>query len=112
MTRKHTCAPGFFRCTLALAHYVDRHCCSLPACHKNQVPRRTRSKSAYLYNFGSSWNGRPKLRVSGSSSAFVFWATTVLPLTLETTIAGESINGKRVLMKRVASHRIPSVAAS
>jgi hypothetical protein len=64
-------------------------------------PTENQVKSAYLYNFGKfvEW---PAKGTSGEFFTFCVLGDDSFSSTLETTIAGESINGRKVSVKRVA----------
>jgi hypothetical protein len=63
-------------------------------------PTENQVKSAYLYNFGKfvEW---PAKGMTGEFFTFCVLGDDSFASTLETTIAGESISGKKVLVKRV-----------
>jgi hypothetical protein len=63
-------------------------------------PTENQVKSAYLYNFGKfvEW---PAKGTAGEFFTFCVLGDDSFASTLETTIAGESISGKKVLVKRV-----------
>ena len=101
MTRKHTCAPGFFRCTLALA--ITSIVIAAPYLHAQKSgPTENEVKSAYLYNFGKFVEWPAKAASVGEFFSICVLGDNSFASTLETTIAGESINGKKMLVKHVA----------
>jgi len=65
-------------------------------------PTENQVKSAYLYNFGKFVEWPAKGVTGGEFFTFCVLGDDSFSSTLETTIAGESINGKKVLAKRVA----------
>ena len=65
-------------------------------------PTENQVKSAYLYNFGKFVEWPDKGMTGGEFFTFCVLGDDSFGSTLETTIAGESINGKKVLVKRVA----------
>jgi hypothetical protein len=100
MTRKHTRAPSFFHCTLALV--ITWISAAAPSLLAQSGPTESEVKSAYLYNFGKfvEWPAR-------AANVEEFFTVCVLGddafgSTLQTTVGHESINGKNVLAKRVA----------
>ena len=65
-------------------------------------PTENQVKSAYLYNFGKFVEWPDKGTTGGEFFTFCVLGDDSFGSTLATTIAGESINGKKVLVKRVA----------
>jgi uncharacterized protein DUF4154 len=65
-------------------------------------PTENQVKSAYLYNFGKFVEWPAKATSVGEFFPICALGDDNFGSTLETTIAGESINGKKVLVKRVA----------
>jgi len=65
-------------------------------------PTENQVKSAYLYNFGKFVEWPAKGMTGGELFTFCVLGDDSFSSTLETTIAGESINGKKVSVKRVA----------
>src|ERR1700674_1492541 len=108
MTRKHTHASNFFHCTLALV--ITWIVVVAPSLHaQKSSPTANEVKSAYLYNFGKFVEWPSKAAIAGEFFTICALGDDTFGSTLETTIAGESINGKKVLVKRVAK---PQDAAS
>ena len=65
-------------------------------------PTENQVKSAYLYNFGKFVEWPAKGTTGDEFFTFCVLGDDSFASTLETTIAGERINGKKVLVKRVA----------
>ena len=59
-------------------------------------------KAAYLYNFGKFVEWPAKARTAEDSFTICVLGQDPFGTTFDTTIAGESINGKKVVIKRVA----------
>jgi hypothetical protein len=101
MTRKHSRAPSFFHCTRALVTMWI--VIAVPCLHAQKSgPTENEVKSAYLYNFGKFVEWPAKATSVGEFFPICALGDDSFGLTLETTIAGESINGKKVSVKRVA----------
>ena len=101
MTRMHTRASSFFHCTLLLA--ITWTVMAAPFLHAQQSsPTENEVKSAYLYNFGKFVEWPAKAPGVGDFFTICALGDDTFGSTLEATIAGESINGKKVLVKRVA----------
>ena len=101
MIRKYTRASSFFHCTLALVFTWTVVCVS--SLHAQKSSRTSNEiKSAYLYNFGKFVEWPSKAAIAGEFFTICALGDDNFGSTLETTIAGESINGKKVLVKRVA----------
>jgi hypothetical protein len=108
MTRKHTRAPGLLHRTLALV--ITWIVVAAPCLHAQKSgPTENEVKSAYLFNFGKFVEWPEK--VTNGSEFFTLCVLGDDPFfsTLETTIASESINSKKITVKRVAK---PQDAAS
>lgn len=101
MIRKYTRASSFFHCTLALVFTWTVVCVSSLHAQKSS-PTANEIKSAYLYNFGKFVEWPSKAAIAGEFFTICALGDDNFGSTLETTIAGESINGKKVLVKRVA----------
>ena len=100
MTKKHTRASRFLFCTLPLV--VMWILMAAPRVHAQQSsPTENQVKSAYLYNFGKFVEWPAKGTTGGEFFTFCVLGDDSFASTLETTIAGESISGKKVLVKRV-----------
>src|SRR5260370_19176153 len=65
-------------------------------------PTENQVKSACLYKFGKFVEWPAKGMTSGEFCTFCVLGDDSFSSNLETTIGGESINGKKVLVKRVA----------
>ena len=101
MTRKHIRAPRFFHGTLGLV--ITCTFIASPLLHAQQSsPTENEVKSAYLYNFGKFVEWPAKAALVGEFFPICALGEDNFGSTLETIIAGESINGKKVLVKRVA----------
>lgn len=101
MTSKHTRAAGFFRCTLALV--ITWVVIAAPCLHAQKSgPTENEVKSAYLYNFAKFVEWPAKATSTAAGFTICVLGDDTFGSTLETTISGESINGKKVLVKRVA----------
>jgi len=101
MTRKHTPTAGFFHCTLALV--ITWILIGAPCLHAQKSgPTENEVKSAYLYNFGKFVEWPAKAMSVGEFFTVCVLGDDNFGATLETTIARESIDGKKVLVKRVA----------
>jgi hypothetical protein len=101
MTRKHSRAPGFFHGALALL--IAWMVVGVPLLHaQKSAPTENEVKSAYLYNFGKFVDWPDKVKDAGEFFPICVLGDDTFGSTLETTIARESINGKQVLVKRVA----------
>ena len=101
MTRKHTRAARFFDCTLALVIpliVIAAQCLQA----QKSGPTENEVKSAYLYNFGKFVEWPTKATSVGEFFTICVLGDDAFGSTLETTIARESINGKEVMVKRVA----------
>jgi hypothetical protein len=108
MTTKHTRAPGLFHLTLALvATWIVMAAPCLRA--QKSGPTENEVKSAYLYNFGKFVEWPAKATSAGEFFTICVLGDDTFGSTLETTIARETINGKQVLVERVAK---PQDAAS
>lgn len=101
MTRTHTRAAGFFHCTLALI--LAWIVVGTPSLHAQKSgPTENEVKSAYLYNFGKFVDWPAKATSVGGGFTICVLGDDTFGSTLETTISGESINDKKVLVKRIA----------
>ncbi len=101
MIRKHTHAPGLFHWTLALV--IPWIVIAAPCLHaQKSSPTENEVESAYLYNFGKFVEWPAKASSIGEFFTVCVLGDDTFGATLETTIAGESIEGKKVLVKRVA----------
>jgi len=101
MTRKHSRAPSWFLCTPVLV--ITWIVIAAPCLHAQKSgPTENQVKSAYLYNFGKFVDWPAKATSGGEFFPICALGDDNFGSTLETTIAGESINGKKVLVKRVA----------
>jgi hypothetical protein len=101
MTRKHTRAPSFFHWTLALV--ITCTVVAAPSLHAQKSgPTENEVKSAYLYNFGKFVEWPAKATSVGDFFTICVLGDDTFGSTLETTIASETINGKKVLVTRVA----------
>jgi hypothetical protein len=101
MTRKHTRAVNFFHSTLALV--VTWVLIAAPRLLAQQSsPTENEVKSAYLYNFGKFVEWPPNATGVGQFFPICVLGDDIFGSTLESTIARESIDGKKVLAKRVA----------
>ena len=98
MIRKHT-PTSFFRCGLALVITCIVAASSL---HAQKGPTENEVKSAYLYNFGKFVEWPPKATSVGEFFTVCVLGDDTFGATLETTIAGESIEGRKVSVKLVA----------
>jgi hypothetical protein len=108
MTRRHTRAAGFLNATLALV--IACLVILAPCLHAQKSgPTENEVKSAYLYNFGKFVEWPAKAAIVGEFFTICALGDDNFGSTLEATIAGESISGKKVLVKRVAK---PQDAAS
>jgi hypothetical protein len=101
MTRKHIRPPRFFHSTLGLVITLTVIAAPLLQAQKSG-PTENEVKSAYLYNFGKFVEWPAKATGVGEFFPICALGDDNLGSTLETTIAGERINGKKVLVKRVA----------
>src|SRR6266853_175285 len=99
MTSKHT-PTSFFRCGLALV--ITCIVTAASSLYAQKGPTENEVKSAYLYNFGKFVEWPPKATSVGEFFTVCVLGDDTFGATLETTIAGESIEGKKVLVKRVA----------
>jgi YfiR/HmsC-like len=106
MTGKHIRASRFFHGTLGLVitwTVLTWTLIAAPWLHAQQsTPTENEVKSAYLYNFGKFVEWPAKATSGGEFFPICALADDSFGSTLETIIAGESINGKKVLVKRVA----------
>jgi hypothetical protein len=101
MIRKHTRAANFLHCSLALV--ITWILIAAPCLHAQKSgPTENEIKSAYLYNFGKFVKWPPKATSVAEFFTICVLGDDTFGSTLETTIARESINGKRVLVKRLA----------
>jgi len=100
MIRKHSGVPSLLHRTLALA--IVCVVSAVPALHAQKGPTENEVKSAYLYNFGKFVEWPAKAAIVGEFFPICVLGDDSFGSTLETTIAGESIEGKKVLVKRVA----------
>jgi hypothetical protein len=101
MTRKHTRVASFFHCPLALV--LAWTVIGAPCLHAQKSgPTENEVKSAYLYNFGKFVEWPATATVAGEFFPICVLGDDSFGTTLEMTIARESINGKKVLVKRVA----------
>ena len=101
MTRKHSRVPRFFHCTPALV--ITWIVIAAPCLHAQKSgPTENEVKSAYLYNFGKFVEWPAKATSVRESFPICVLGDDNFGSTLETIIAGESINDKKVLVKRVA----------
>jgi hypothetical protein len=95
-------APRLFRGTL-LGLVLTWTVIATPCLHAQKSgPTENQVKSAYLYNFGKFVDWPAKATSVGEFFPICALGDDNFGSTLETTIAGESINGKKVLVKRVA----------
>jgi hypothetical protein len=100
MTRKHIRTPRFFHSTLGLV--IAWTVIAGPLLHaQRSAPTENEVKSAYLYNFGKFVEWPAKATSVGEFFTICALGDDSFGSTLETTVAGESINGKKVLVKRV-----------
>jgi uncharacterized protein DUF4154 len=100
MTRKHTRAANFFQCSLALV--ITWILIAAPCLHAQKSgPTENEVKSAYLYNFGKFVEWPAKTVIVGEYFTICALGDDAFGSTLETTIAGESINGRKVLVKHL-----------
>jgi hypothetical protein len=65
-------------------------------------PTEYEVKAAYLYNFGKFVEWPAKARTADDSFTICVLGQDPFGTTFDTTIAGENINGKKVVIKRVA----------
>ena len=101
MTRKSIRAPRFFYATLGLV--ITWTVIAAPWLHAQRSgPSENEVKSAYLYNFGKFVEWPAKVTSVSESFPICVLGDDNFGSTLETIIAGESINEKKVLVKRVA----------
>ena len=101
MTEKHIRRSRFFHGTLGLV--ITCTFIASPLLHAQQSsPTENEVKSAYLYNFGKFVEWPAKATSVGEFFPICALGDDNFGSTLETIIAGESINGKKVLVKRVA----------
>jgi hypothetical protein len=101
MTRKHPRSPRFLYCKLALT--ITCVLVATPCLHAQKSgPTENEVKSAYLYNFGKFVEWPAKAPTVGEFFTVCVLGDDIFGSTLETTIARESIDGKKVLVKRVA----------
>lgn len=101
MTRKHPRAPGLLHRTVALL--ITWTVIAAPYLHAQKSgPTENEVKSAYLYNFGKFVEWPANARSLGESFTICVLGDDSFGSTLKTTISGESINGKRVLVNFVA----------
>ncbi len=102
MTSKHTRGPGLFHRTLALV--IPWIVIAAPCLHAQKSrPTENEVKSAYLYNFGKFVEWPAKATGVGEFFTICVFGDDTFGSTLETTIARESINGKKVSVRRVAN---------
>ena len=105
MTGKHIRAPRFFHGTLGLVitwTVITWTVIAAPWLHAQRSgPTENEVKSAYLYNFGKFVEWPAKATSVGEFFTICALGDDSFGSTLETTVAGESINGKKVLVKRV-----------
>ena len=102
MTRKSIRAPRFFYGTLGLV--ITWTVIAVPLLHaQRSSPSENEVKSAYLYNFGKFVEWPAKATSVGEFFPICALGDDNFGSTLETIIAGESINDKKVLVKRVAN---------
>jgi hypothetical protein len=100
MTRKHIRPPRFFHRTIGLV--ITWTVIAAPLLHaQRSSPTENEVKSAYLFNFGKFVEWPAKATSVGEFFTVCALGDDSFGSTLETTIAGESINGKKVLVKRV-----------
>jgi uncharacterized protein DUF4154 len=100
MRRKHSRTPAFFHRTLALI--ITSIVTAAPSLHAQKGPTENEVKSAYLYNFGKFVEWPAKAASVGEFFTVCVLGDDTFGSTLETTIARESIDGKKVLVKRIA----------
>jgi hypothetical protein len=101
MTRKHIRPPRFFHSALGLV--ITWIVIAAPLLHAQRSgPTENEVKSAYLYNFGKFVEWPAKATGVGEFFSICALGDDSFGSTLETIIAGESINGKKVLVKHVA----------
>jgi hypothetical protein len=99
MTRKHTRAASF-HCPLALV--ITWIVIGAPCLQAQKSgPTENEVKSAYLYNFGKFVEWPAKATSVGDFFTICILGDDTFGSTLETTIAGESINGRKISVKRV-----------
>ncbi len=100
MRRSHRSAPSFFHCMLTLV--MTWTIVAAPSLHAQKSgPTENEVKSAYLYNFGKFVEWPAKATSVGEFFPICVLGDDTFGSTLETTIARESISGKKVLVKRV-----------
>jgi hypothetical protein len=101
MIRKNTPTASSFHYTLGLV--ITWILISAPCLHaQKSSPTENEVKSAYLYNFGKFVEWPPKVSSVGEFFTVCVLGDETFGSTLETTIDRESIDGKKVLVKRVA----------
>lgn len=69
--------------------------------HAQSSPTEYQVKAAYLYNFAKFVEWPPQVMSSGSSFNICVLGRDPFDSTFQATIAGESIKGKNVLVKRI-----------
>jgi hypothetical protein len=72
-----------------------------PILHAQSSPTEYQVKAAYLYNFGKFVEWPARVTASDSSFNICVLGQSPFDSTFGTTIAGESIKGKNVLLKRI-----------
>jgi len=101
MIRKNTPTASSFHYTLGLV--ITWILIGAPCLHaQKSSPTENEVKSAYLYNFGKFVEWPPKVSSVGEFFTVCVLGDETFGSTLETTIDRESIDGKKVLVKRVA----------
>ena len=101
MRSKHTGVVSFFPYTLGVV--IMSMIVAAPCLHAQKSgPSENEVKSAYLYNFGKFVEWPATATAVGEFFPICMLGDDSFASTLATTIAGESINGKKVLVKRVA----------
>ncbi len=100
MTRKHAASLCDYMLALAITWIVI--VIGAPCLHAQKSgPTENEVKSAYLYNFGKFVEWPAKATSVGEFFPICVLGDDTFGSTLETTIARESISGKKVLVKRV-----------
>ena len=99
MTSKHSGAASSSHCTLVLVTIWV--VIAGPFLHAQKGPTENEVKSAYLYNFGKFVEWPANAPNVGEFFTICVLGDDTFGNTLETTIAGEAINGKKVVVKRI-----------
>jgi hypothetical protein len=101
MTSKSIRAPRFFHGALGIV--ISWIVIASPCLHAQKSgPTENEVKSAYLYNFGKFVEWPAKATSVGEFFPICVLGDDNFGSTLETIIAGESINGKKVAVTRIA----------